>query len=134
MDELQAFLKRAIGVPFKEKGRDPDGWDCWGLVCCFYKTVFGIEIPSYEDDYLSAMDVKTVIRLFREGVKEWTKFDLSFEKFGDVAIIRPNHAGVVITSGRMLHCRAGIETCIERYDNSIWNKRIMGFYRHVKLA
>ena len=51
MDE---FIREALAVPFKDKGRDYKAWDCYGLLYCFFKDVRGIELPSYVDDYKDA--------------------------------------------------------------------------------
>ena len=62
----EEFARAAVAVPFLEHGRDRDGWDCWGLICCGYRDVLGIEIPRYSGAYGSAQDHRRVACLFRD--------------------------------------------------------------------
>ena len=56
------------------------------------------------------------------------------ERLGDGIMFRmrgePLHVGMVLALGTMLHVEDGSDTCIEKYDNFRWEKRIVGFYRH----
>ena len=57
------WMRRAIGVPFVEMGRDFDGWDCWGLVIAAYRDVAGIGIPDYT---CGITDFKRLAGLFKD--------------------------------------------------------------------
>lgn len=123
------FTKYAV-APFMPKGRGP-GYDCWGLVCAFYKEQLGIELPSHDTQYVSEKDIHAS-GLFEKESKQWVKVDQ--EKPGDVILIRingwPRHVGIVVEPGIMMHTLYGCQTCIESYINPKWNKRIDGIYRH----
>ena len=117
-----AFTERAITTPFFDKGRTWLGWDCWGLVCCGYRDVLGIQLPSY-DDYDTVRNHKALVRLFTANAQEWLKVPDALD--GRVALIfrraLPLHAGLVIADGRrILHCEEGVGTIhepIERFQN-----------------
>ena len=57
----EQFVERAVCVPFLDKGRGYDGFDCWGLVVCYYRDVLGIELPSY-DGYDSVQNHRAVAK------------------------------------------------------------------------
>ena len=114
------FTERAITTPFADKGRTWLGWDCWGLVCCGYRDVLGVSLPSY-DDYDTVRNHKALVGLFTRSVLGWSKVPDAAE--GCVALIYrgglPLHAGLVVANGRrILHCEEGVGTVhepIERF-------------------
>ncbi len=48
---INEFVLKAMAVPFKEKGRDYEGVDCYGIAYLGFKEVFNIQLPTYTDDY-----------------------------------------------------------------------------------
>lgn len=130
---MEYWPLKYMGIPFKEKGRDDSGYDCWGLVCAVYKTEVGIILPSFDDQY-EKISSKKVPRLFERHAKKWINVDVGSEKEFDVALLRLNgrpwHVAVVIGYGRMLHIMNGINVCSEKYRNALWSNRIVGFYRY----
>ena len=51
--DLEQFAAEVVGipVPFMEQGRDRAGWDCWGVIVCAYREVYGIELPDLGEHY-----------------------------------------------------------------------------------
>lgn len=117
------FVRRAIGVPFRQMGRDYDGWDCWGLVIRAYSDVLGVKIPDF--DYNAVSNYKLLARHFTtRATGFWDKTDK--HDMAVACIYRRGlviHAGVVI-GNKILHVEEGIETCLERISRF----RIEGFY------
>ena len=53
-------MRRYVGLPWLDRGRTADGADCWGLVRLVLAGHFGVEVPSYLDDY---DDPREVVRV-----------------------------------------------------------------------
>ena len=120
------FIERAIRVPFLDKGRSYLGFDCWGLVVCYYRDVLNVALPTY-DDYDTVRNHKALVRLFTANAQKWRKVPDAID--GRVALIfrrgLPLHAGLVIANGRrILHCEEGVGTVSEPIERF----RIEGIY------
>ena len=103
-----------IGIPYKENGRGPDGYDCYGLVLTVCHRL-GIDLPDRQE----------LLKVPFEKVK--------IKQAGDIVFI-PNftggHIGVMENSSTMLQV-------IDRHPvhrmkiNHPWvRNRIEGFYRY----
>ena len=133
---IPAWVDEYVGIPFKPKGRDHDGADCWGLVWLIYREKFKLQLPSYYQDYedtkkASARAISSIIEAAKQ-TEEWKL--TTTPTIGDVLSLRlsgfPWHVGVVVGDGCMLHTQEGTDSCIEHYLNPKWVKRINGIYRH----
>lgn len=140
MSTIKDFVSKAIDVPFKDKGRDFDGWDCYGLMRCFLKDVHGVDIPSFVDDYKNAGltkdsrdQLEIVIRQRKEILPQWVKVNEPKKGDGVLFLIggRPIHMGLMLSRSKFLHTEAKINTVIESINSMIWKKRVEGFYRYV---
>ena len=62
--DLEQFAAEVVGipVPFKEQGRDRAGWDCWGIIVCAYREVYGIELPDLGEYYDHARGSRRSLR------------------------------------------------------------------------
>lgn len=123
-----------VGKPFAEDGIGPEYYNCWALVVDAARTVYGIDYPSYSEQYSTPLDYEELNNLIsKEAKTNWKEVPLGQEKPGDVIILRlrgnPLHAGLVIRKGKMLHVYKGINTCIDKYDSLVWKRRIDGIYR-----
>lgn len=133
---IEEFTRRAIGVPFVDRGHDYSGWDCWNLLCLFHREVLGISIPSYAEGYSdaghSAESRRVLTDLFQKGMASWRRVESP--EPGDVVLLniggRPLHVGLAIGGGLMLHTERQINTVIERLASPMWARRIEGFYRY----
>ncbi len=132
---LEEFTRRAISVPFVEKGRDWAGWDCWGQLRLFHRDVLGVDLPSYTESYTdaghSAESRERLRTLFKKGLDAWQRVHEPMPGDGVLLNIggRPIHVGLAIGNGRMLHTSRKINTVIERLASPMWARRIEGFYR-----
>jgi cell wall-associated NlpC family hydrolase len=122
-----------VGLPFKEKGRGPDGYDCWGIVREILDKEFGITgLPDYVGSYTSVGDKRSVSAAVTAGLAEgWQRVDKAND--GTLVILRlagrPWHCAIAVNSEWMLHVVEGANTCLERMDSMVWNDRIEGYYR-----
>src|SRR5262249_24720458 len=132
----EGWVALYVGLPFRSLGRDRAGVDCWGLVHLIYREVLRLEVPSYSEDYVTAYDCNEIGELVgRETYcSKWKPIPFGEECVGDVILIRlnghPSHTGIVIGGRRFLHAREGSNSCIERYDDVRWVRRVLGFYRY----
>jgi cell wall-associated NlpC family hydrolase len=132
---IKDFVNLAIGVPFVDQGRSKNGWDCWGLVYCGYEFK-GVHIPSYAN--ISALDHGKVIKQIQEGLDDWVMVSPTQVQPWDVVLIRngsfPDHVGLVVKKGKMLHVDPYVNTCIEDYNSILWASRVVGIFRYAKFS
>ena len=97
-----------VGLPWRERGRDREGLDCWGLVRLVLAEQRGIDLPSYAGDYASTEERAEIAALIAgrsSGMVEPVAagaerpFDLIQLRDGDA----PTHIGLVVAAGDMLH-------------------------------
>lgn len=80
------WYNKYIGIPYKDKGRDEAGVDCWGLVALVYKNEFGIELPSFTDTYSSADDSDSVEYAISHNKDSWQEVEVG--TIGSVVLFR----------------------------------------------
>ncbi len=132
---LNEFIDKALRAPFKTKGRDYSGFDCYGLMQCAYKDVLVRELPSYVDEYVDAGDTEASRRVIEdhilaakhnwEQVEKPQAMDVVLFRFGNTR----THLGLMVDDKSFLHCEKRIGTVIERLDSAKWKKRAEGVYR-----
>ena len=127
-----------IGVPFKNRGRDMDGFDCYGLVQEMYRR-YGISIPDYTADFDDLEKVNELITSKTAISSNWRRIEPDEElpvpcllaiQFGTPNGI-VNHTGCYIGNGRFIHIRANIGVCVDRIDSPAWRHVIEGFFEYV---
>lgn len=122
-----------IGVPWVDKGRSFDGWDCYGLVYCISRHDLERMVPSYVLGYTSSMHEASVGDALNFYSKEWNNVTNDRREIGDVLVFTlggvPMHCGLVVTEHLMLHCFKGRDTVLEPFDSMAWRQRIEGVYR-----
>lgn len=132
--EMQKF-NQYIGIPFKPKGRDRNGLDCWGLLCLIYQEQFGIELPDYSEEYEEDLDGQVIAGIVEEEISSWTEIPKGQERLGDGVLLRiegePMHVGMVLRKGMMIHIMRGIDSVTENYRSRIWKRRVLGIYRYL---
>lgn len=128
------MFDRFVGVPYRDRGRDFDGADCWGLLWLVYRDLRGIELPSYSERYVTASDRKAMAALIAAELDPWQPVAEPDARTFDGVLMKqggfPRHIGVVTSPGMMLHVEQGRASCIERYRSSPIVHRVVGFYRY----
>lgn len=122
-----------IGIPYKNRGRDRDGLDCWGMAQLWYKEQLGIEIPDYLFAYTSAEDHTSVAEAINIHKKMWEKVEEP--EYGDVLVFNikrmPIHVGIKLKGDDFLHSFQGTNSCLERLSSLSWSRRLFEVYRWV---
>lgn len=125
------WLVDYIGTPYRSKGADSDGVDCYGLIHLIYKEQLGISLPDFSEGYTDANNQAEASKTIENGIPE---FDLvTDQKLFDIVILRimgwPCHCGMYIGDNKMLHALEGHATAIESLNSPKWKTRVEGFYR-----
>jgi cell wall-associated NlpC family hydrolase len=106
------------GVPYRNGGSDPSGFDCSGFVQYVFAK-FGTMLPrEVRDQYRAGTSV---------GLDEVAAGDLVFfQTIGRGA----SHVGMVVGAGEFVHAPSSRGVVrVERYDASYWARRFVGARR-----
>lgn len=122
-----------IGKLFKDGGRGPDAFDCWGLAQEVYRRN-GIAVPDFD---ISAFDYKQIGSTINTEIQvgNWVPSQ-SPDLLCAVAIKNHptivNHVGVIVANGLMIHIAAKTFVIIDRINSPLFKNRIVGFYKYVR--
>lgn len=125
-----------IGLPWKAGGRTRDGLDCYGLAHLVYRERLGIELPSYDDAYVTAEEWIEIDALIAGGLAhgQWKEITLKDAHEYDGLIFRrgalATHVGIVVAPGLMLHATAGRASAVERFANGQWKPALSAVLRY----
>jgi cell wall-associated NlpC family hydrolase len=138
LDEKESLLpnlRKLIGVPFINGGRDPTiGLDCYGLLLCAFKE-FGIILPDMKVD---CYDKDKIFSLFLSFRKQWVEIkqpELGCAIAMSLVPETPDivqHVAVYIGSDKFLHTLRKIGSFLTRVDDPYYSRKIRGFYRWEK--
>lgn len=121
---------RYMAIPYKVRGRDFNGCDCWGLVRLFLLNEFGIEIGNHSE--YCYKDTEEIKRVVEEEKKKWDRVDVS--RLGDVAEIqilkRDFHVGVLCHPGYILHICNERFSEMNKIDSPLLKRGIKAYWRY----
>lgn len=126
---------RFLAVPYVEKGRSYDGFDCFGLAWLYHLDVLGIRMADWA--HVSPRAFRTVSQIIGEEKRAWPRPAEPID--GDVAVMRcftrrsiiPDlHIGIVENRRFVLHTDSQAGTRLERLSAPHVAARIMDFRRH----
>lgn len=126
----QAF----VGLPYADRGRGPDGWDCWGLVRLVYADRLGIVLPSYDELYTSSIERTEIAAIVAQeaAASSWKSVQGEPAEL-DVLWFRRGrhdaHCGIYLRQGLMLHMASRDCAKIESLDDPRLAVRLTGIYR-----
>ena len=142
-------------VPFKSRGRDRAGADCWGLARLAYRDELGLDLPKFDDGYTDAREIEIVAALIRGrkadlpmvrvlpdrdpargahrgdgyarlAAPRLRPFDLlEIKRMGELC-----HIGVWAGGGDFLHTEAGRGAGLSGLFEKDWARRLMAVWRH----
>lgn len=121
-----------IKIPYKNKGRDFEGCDCWGLLRLIHENEFGIDLPFFSAEYSDASEGRKIAKAITEGKSIVNYKEKDSPEYGDVVIFNirgnPCHVGVYIGKNRVIHVMKGTDSTIERLDSVRLKGRVEGYY------
>jgi cell wall-associated NlpC family hydrolase len=124
-----------VGVPWKEKGRDPEGWDCWGLVRWIQLKHYGHSLPQFRGEYTDATDGLEIASLIDVSRPILNVQRVSDPQDGDLVLMaflgQLCHIGIYAGDCRVLHVLPRIDTVLDRTDGIRNARRVEGYYRVV---
>lgn len=144
MTQPPAWVSRYVGIPYIDRGRGPDAYDCWGLVRLIMAERFGVELPRFDELYWT--DLSYCRELGRRVDATAQGFDcvwlnrgnelppLDQLRPGDVLLMRlsgsPVHVGVIASTPWFVHTEVAQDSCVDSLDGLRWSRRVYGVYRH----
>lgn len=134
---LECLALSLVGIPFRYRGRDEVGLDCWGLVRLVYQRLWSIDLPSYDEVDGSPRSGRAAVRTVESESRAWMPVAAGEERPGDVVVLRhggrPLHVGIVLEHTRVLHADEPCVT-IEPYAGPRARYPVVGFHRHPRLT
>lgn len=126
------WWKKYEKIPFKDKGRDESGCDCYGLVRLIYKNELDIDLPDLMEAYATVDDKPALERVIAEDKKKhwitppWpAPFDVAVIKLAGL----PIHVGIVTKLGYLLHCKKDVNTVHVPYSGARASIKVLDFNR-----
>ncbi|TWH49588.1 C40 family peptidase [Sporomusa sp. KB1] len=126
MIELDDLLAKGR---FKDGGRGPYEFDCWGLACEVYRR-YGKTLSDYR---ISAMDYVKIGQQMADESPMWVKVKPPLP-VPCLVVIRlacgswANHVGVYIGDGKFIHAYSASGICVTRIYDPGWKNKILGYY------
>lgn len=112
-------MRKFLGIPYKKRGRDYKGADCYGLVYLFYKDYLDIELPLFDLPYMSLKQQSNCIEECKGQFLQVTtpkKYDIILIKRGNYRL----HVGIYIDKHKILHITKDIKysaiTSLREYE------------------
>ena len=112
---------------FKDGGRGPVDFDCWGLASEVFKR-YGVSVPDYKISCDAIMEVDAQMNAERTS---WARCEgeppiPSLVVFADRGLC--SHVGVYIGDGRFIHAYEKTGVSITPTNHIFWKSRVEGFY------
>lgn len=131
-------LSEFVGLPWADKGRGPQGYDCWGLLQLVYHRRLAIELPDFSEAYVTAADRDAVAALIAGHRSPWREISAEAVRPLDGVVMLEGgsacHVGMIAAAGLVLHMVPEGDSVIEPYTTGKLRRRIAGFFRHEACA
>ena len=141
---MTRWLEPYLTVPFRDRGRDGAGWDCWGAVTMVYRERAKIDLEPFAD--ISPSDGERIERAITAEAENWIEAEFGKEQELDVVVMRDvylcgkealsadMHVGVIVAPGRMFHVERKIGGSVVHLSHPSVKSRLQRLYRHKALA
>ncbi|MBR9764150.1 MAG: C40 family peptidase [Rhodobacteraceae bacterium] len=128
------WTRALVGAPYRDGGRGPKAFDCWGIVRQVFADQLGVDLPGYGD--ISADDLRRVAREMARGRDSWPWAPVEVPQEFDVAVMArpggraPVHVGVCTGAGTVLHTEQATGAVLVPLDSPLIRFRLLGFRRY----
>ena len=125
------LLNELIGKPYKDGGRGPDAYDCWGIAIEVHRRL-GIEIPDFDISAMACEQIHNLV-IDQSYLANWREIRTPIVPCIILFKAHPRfiqHVGTYIGAGRFLHIR-NYGVSIERVLSPLWNNRQRGYWKYV---
>lgn len=123
-------IRDMIGKPYKEHGRGPDGYDCYGIAVEFYSRA-GIRFP---DVFYSDHDQEGLCGEIKVAVMSGLPARrIDVPEYGclvEMELGGSPHVGVYLGGGRLMHATRNIGVCVQ--DVTCYGRLVKGYWRVCK--
>jgi len=132
---FETIIKKYIGIPFKEHGRNFNGLDCYGLLICIFKEI-GINIEDYNYETTEQFGDINYNLILKNYYKQFQIVEKKDIQEWDIVLIRGNrnllnHCGIMLDKIKFIHVdKNGV--IISKLIDQPWVRRIDSFYRYKK--
>lgn len=122
-----------LGLPYAERGRGVDGYDCWGLCRAAAEKRFGVLLPSFAHCYDGSQDLERIHAKIAQAVTGW--IETQDPAPGDFVWMwweipeRPSHVALYVGGGQALTAADGGGSYLIDLRRRHWARRVVGFYR-----
>jgi cell wall-associated NlpC family hydrolase len=136
---VESWSNVYISLPWRARGADRRGVDCYGLLRLVYRERLGLELVSYADRYVTADERVEIAAIIAEAceIGDWRRIAPGTERCFDVALFRfhgvESHLAIVTRPGVALHVDTHNGAHLIRYREQPWSFRLTGFCRHASM-
>jgi cell wall-associated NlpC family hydrolase len=136
---VESWSNVYIGLPWRARGAERDGVDCYGLLRLVYRERLGLDLVSYADRYVTADERVEIAAIIAEAsqIGDWRRITPGTERAFDVALFRfqgvESHLAIVTRPGIALHVDTRNGAHLIHYREQPWSLRLTGFCRHASL-
>lgn len=127
------MIEDLLGKPYKDGGRGPAFFDCWGLAMEVHKR-FNITLPDFEICASMTTLINDEISLQKTLSDNWLQINEPLVPCIVVIKTHPvfvQHVGVYVGDGKFIHTSSKTNVCRNKVTDLIWSRRIKGFYKYV---
>jgi len=116
-----------LGKPFAPSARGPESFDCVGIALEIAKRL-GKQLPAFVS---SEAELHAQLGAGNASLADLPQIARPVP--GCIVLLRispsEHHVAFMIDEYRMIHTMKGINCSIERINSSLWQRRVIGFYR-----
>lgn len=137
---MKPDFSKYIDIPFKHRGRNFSGCDCFGLVRLIYRQEQNIILPDYlEIDYNCDLTIKKeehIQKIYTQHIEQgWKVVSKPFDRW-DALIFYSNpkrtvadHIGLFIGDGKFIHTSLHYGISMVSKLKGIWESKLYGAAR-----